>query len=705
MNGVRVEPYSLETHVARTDLMLYVYRGTEGWSVWAEYNTDLFERATIERLLEHYENLLTSIADDPDRPLSELELSGRPELLAMLRTWNETGADFSEAPIHAQFLDQARRSPEAPALRFQASPASPEEVLSYRELDERSARLATVLLRHGAGPGALVGLCLERSVDLLVAWLAVQRTGAAYVPLDPAYPADRIAYMVSDSGLAFVVTRSELEPLLPEDVERLALDRLADDVARAEPDRELRGDVRDRMYVIYTSGSTGRPKGVEVEHRSVSNFLASMARAPGFRAGETLLAVTTLSFDIAVLELALPLVTGGTVVLASRDAAGAGDQLAALIARVEPDVMQATPATWRMLLLAGWEGLGRLRVLCGGEALPRELADELLPRCAELWNMYGPTEATIWSTTERVEEGDGAVPIGRPIASTSVYVLDERHRPQPIGVPGELWIGGEGLARGYLDRPELTAERFQPDPFRAGGRMYRTGDLARWRDDGRLDCLGRVDDQVKLRGFRIELGEIEAVLAEVEGVHQVVCVVQEPRSGDQRLAAFYRPAEGGDVDVEILRGVARAKLPAYMVPARFVELEELPLTPNGKVDRRALRALEVDVTPAAEHVGPRNDVERRIARIWGDSLGVEQVSVDTNFFDLGGHSLLLAEVHVRLQEAFQAGLSIVELFQNPTVSSLALHLANGSRNPDGPGGSGGAGAGRRARMLDRRMKR
>jgi amino acid adenylation domain-containing protein len=566
---------------------------------------------------------------------------------------NETAVAFPKEPVHTQFEASVDRTPDATAALFPGRSEAADTRLTYRELDERANRLAHHLIASGVEPGALVGLCLERSLEMLVAQLAIQKAGAAYVPLDPAFPQERLVYMIGDSGLGTVVTRSELAPLLVgARAEHVLLDAAADQISSASSARPgLEVSANERMYVIYTSGSTGRPKGVEIEHRSVSNFLASMAREPGLSADETLLAVTTLSFDISVLELMLPLMVGATVAIASSEVAADGESLRALLERLQPAVMQATPATWRMLLLTGWEGAADLRIFCGGEALPRELANELLPMGAELWNLYGPTEATIWSTVWKVEPGEGPVVIGHPIANTQVYVLDAAGEPTPTGVPGELWIGGDGLARGYLDRPSLTAERFVPDPFSLveGARMYRTGDLARWRRDGTLECLGRIDNQVKLRGFRIELGEIDSVLTEAPGVTQCVSIVREDTPGDQRLVAYYVPE--GEVDVAAMRELAREKLPAYMVPASFVELERLPLTPNGKVDRRALHALQrVQAPSGTNFVPPSSAMESALAEIWIELLGVQRVSIYDNFFDLGGHSLLSVQVTARVRD-------------------------------------------------------
>ena len=673
LGSIAIDPIEVQAEVTRTDLTLWSFRRRDGFSVWLEYSTDLFERGTIERMLACYEELLRSALADPDARLSALTLLPPEERERVVAEWNDTAAPFPDAPVFAQFEQQVERTPEATALLWPGTGGAEDERLSYRELDRRANRLAQYLVARGVRPDTLVGLCLERSVDLLVANLAIQKAGAAYVPLDPGFPLERLAYMIVDAALEVVVgTASEAVPA------ELAVDLEAEADAIAACSSERLGldvPVTARMYVIYTSGSTGRPKGVELEHRSVSSFLATMSREPGLDEGDTWLAVTTLSFDISVYELMGPLMVGGTVILASKEATADGEALRALMERLRPSVMQATPATWRLLRLAGWEGDPELRLFCGGEALPRELANELVPLGREVWNLYGPTEATIWSTIWRVEAGEGPVLIGRPIGNTQIYVLDAEHRPVPIGVRGELWIGGEGLARGYLNRPELTAERFLASPFLAVGRMYRTGDVARWRADGLLECLGRADNQVKLRGFRIELGEIEAVIAEDEGVRECIAVVREDTPGDQRLVAYYVRAGGAQVAPDDLLERARAKLPAYMLPSALVELDQLPLTPNGKVDRRALRALETS-TPAAavEHVVPRNETERVVAEIWREVLRVERVPVDTNFFDLGGHSLLLAELHARLRAELEVDVTIVELFQYPTVGGLTAHL-------------------------------
>ncbi len=712
MGEITFQPFGLDVTMARNDLTLWAALDRERFFAWAEYNTDLFDPETVDALLDHYVEVLQSGLSNPDARVSRLEMTARAERERLLEEWNATEAEYPQSALHEQVERRVDANPEGVALIYPHVDGTEDEELSYRELDERANQLAHHLAKRGIGPGDLVGVCLERSSWMVETVLGILKVGAAYVPLDPSFPSERLAYMAQDSGAKLVVSRSEHDALFESSgVEVLELDQAREAIA-GEPRTRLgvKVDPSSRMYVIYTSGSTGRPKGVEIQHRSVANFLASMQRQPGFVEGEKLLAVTTLSFDISVLELMLPLVSGGVVVVAPKEAVGDARHLAELLSRFEVDVMQATPATWRLLLVSGWEGSSRLRILSGGEALPRELAQELLVRGRELWNLYGPTETTIWSTVKQVEDGKSAVTIGRPIANTRIYVLDKNLELCPIGVPGELWIGGEGLARGYLNRSELTAERFLADPFAVGGRMYRTGDLAKWKRDGDVECLGRVDNQVKLRGFRIELGEIESVLSEVDGVKQCVCVVKEEGAGDQRLVAYFTRKEGArpqEALVEALRGKARERLPSYMAPSLFAELAELPLTPNGKVDRKALKERELSGSYGGESalVSAETELEQRIAQVWGEVLKLGQVSVTRNFFDLGGHSLLLAEAHAKLRETLDPQLSIIEMFQFPTVRALAAHIGarGGRKEADlAPERRASLAAGRKALMQRRR---
>jgi len=486
-----------------------------------------------------------------------------------------------------------------------------------------------------------------------------------------------------------LVTQRGLEqklPVLPASI--LHLDTDWEAIAREDATDAGLPQVRPEnlAYVLYTSGSTGKPKGVAIPHAAVVNFLRSMQREPGFSAADRLLAVTTLSFDIAGLELYLPLVTGGTTVIASREDNYDPARLMERIRQSQCTVMQATPATWRALLEAGWEGSKKLKVLCGGEALPGDLAAALLPRCAELWNMYGPTETTIWSTIHHVTSVDGPIPIGRPIANTQVFILDGHRQLVPTGIVGELYIGGAGLARGYLARPELTAERFVESPFEPNARLYRTGDRARWLADGTLECLGRVDNQVKIRGFRIEPGEVESALARHPAVGQCVVVAREDSHGDKILAAYLEPQPGQPApQISDLRQHLASDLPAYMVPSAFVVLDQLPLTPNGKIDRNALPAPTFDyVRTAQESLAPRTETEQALATIWSEVLKVGSIGIHDNFFDLGGHSLLVIRAVSRIRDVFEVDLLPSSFFAHPTVAGLARVLAEDKGKSDPP---------------------
>ena len=674
--GLEVRPVLADRGAAQLDLTLSIltYEG-QIHTQW-EFSTDLFDRATIERMVRHYEQLLVAVVADPARRLSQLPLLTAEDERQLLGVWNDTAVEHArDRCVHELLEASARRTPAAPAV------VAGGVTLSYGELDARANRLAHLLVGRGVTPGARVAICLDRTVDLPVALAAVLKAGAAYVPLDPTHPAERLQYTLEDADVACTLTLARFAPGL--EGARAPLVRLDEVEAEwaAQPATPVAVATRpeDVAYVIYTSGSTGRPKGVEVEHRNVVAFLEAMRRAPGCTAEDVLLAVTTLSFDIAGLELWLPLSVGGRVVLASRTDVLDGERLMALLEEQRVTVLQATPATWRLLLEAGWAGKADLKALCGGEALPRDLAATLVPRVAALWNMYGPTETTIWSTASRVADGPGAVPIGRPIANTRVYVLEPSGQLAPVGVPGELCIGGEGVARGYRQRPELTAEKFVTIALPGGRteRVYRTGDVARFRADGQLEFLGRRDHQVKLRGFRIELGEIEAVLATHPGVKECVVTVREDQPGDQRLVGYVVADAGASFEAEAARDTLRTKLPEYMVPNAFMTLPALPLTPNGKIDRKAL---PVPAAPAPRTAAVSDalmtPVQRRVADIWQEVLRIDRVGLHDNFFDMGGHSLLLVKLHAALNRAFNGDLTIVELFQRTTVAAQADRLAS-----------------------------
>jgi amino acid adenylation domain-containing protein len=669
--GLGVSPLDLDAGGAKLDFAFNVIETPERVKVQAQYSTDLFEEATVCRFLAHWQTLLEGIVADPGCRLAQLPILTPAEREQLLVGWNATAADFPrERCVHHLVEAQAARTPHAVAV------ACEDRQLTYAELNAQANRLAHALRRRGIGPEALVGIYVERSLEMVVGLLGVLKAGGAYLPLDPSFPSERLAFMLTDTEAPMILTQHRLLPQLPPHrAQVLCLDEPGK-VLESQGDANLSGGAAPEhlAYVIYTSGSTGKPKGVQIPHAAVVNFLTSMAREPGLTAQDRLLAVTSLSFDIAGLELFLPLTVGACVDVVSREVAGDGARLRRRLEETRPTVMQATPATWRMLLDAGWTG-GLAKILCGGEALSSELANRLMATGAELWNMYGPTETTIWSLVSRVEPGVDVVSLGRPIANTTVYVLDAHMQPVPVGVPGELYLGGTGLARGYLRRPELTAERFIRHPFDAQpeARLYRTGDLVRYPPDGTLQFLGRIDHQVKVHGFRIELGDIEAVLVQHAAVKETVVVAREDSPGDKRLVAYLVPTGLETPAASELRRFLREQLPEYMVPSAFVTLTALPLTPNGKVNRLALPAPE-QTRPELEEafVAPRTPAEETIAAIWAELLRVSTVGVRDNFFGLGGNSLLATRVMARLRDAFQVELPLRSLFEAPTVEGLTL---------------------------------
>jgi amino acid adenylation domain-containing protein len=672
--GLRAEVATTPRAFENFDLFVNAAEKHGGLTLEAQYNTDLFDRATVERWMAEYETLLRSALAAPGAPLGALEARTAAER-ALVDAWNAASARAYPADETAADLLAAglARTPERTAL------VAADAALTYAELDARSAALAAELRARGVGRGSLVGVALGRSSRLPAAVLGVLRSGAAYVPLDPAFPRERLAFMAGDAGLALLVSERALAAELPApEVARLFLDDVdpapaAGPAAGLAPDRSRDARADDPAYVIYTSGSTGTPKGVAVPHRAVANFLRAMAESPGLTADARLLAVTTLSFDIAVLELLLPLTVGARVVLATASEAADGAALRRLIAAHDVNVLQATPSTWRLLLAAGERFGAGFTALCGGEALPLALARELLATGLALWNVYGPTETTVWSACRRVRAEDARVRVGGPIANTRLHVVDGALRPLPLGVAGELCIGGAGVALGYLGRPELTAEKFVPDPF-GPGTLYRTGDLARWLPDGTVEVLGRADGQVKVRGHRIELGEIEAVLGRHPGVRQAVVLAREDRPGDQRLAAYVVP-EGPMPADDALRTHLRRLVPEYMVPQHFVELGALPLTPNGKVDRKRLPAPEAAAAPAGGAFADAETAsERLLQAVWQRVLGLPRVSATDDFFALGGHSLLAAQAAAQVAREAGVELSMRRLFEAPTVRALARVL-------------------------------
>ena len=661
--GVELRPAleeAAETGTARFDLTLNLSDGPDGLAGALEYNLDLFDPGTARRFAAAYATLLAAALADPGRPLWELPLLTPDERAQVLGEWNDTGEPLpAEMAVHRWIEEQARRRPEAVALVQGA------RALTYAELDTRAGILARRLAAQGLGPERCVALQLERSIGMVVALLAVMKTGGAWLPLDPGHPEERRARILEDARNPPVLTDADLTDA----------DLTGEDDGAMLPEPFL--DPDGLAYVIFTSGSTGRPKGVQVVRRGLANFLAAMRRRPGLGEHDVLVAVTTLAFDISGLELLLPLTVGARVVVATREEAADGQRLAALLAGAT--ALQATPATWRLLLETGWQAAAGFKVLCGGEALPGELAARLGAHGAEVWNLYGPTETTIWSAVEAVTTAERAVvPLGRPIANTTIHILGRGLEPVPAGVPGELLIGGAGLARGYLGRPDLTAERFVPDPLgKPGERLYRTGDLARRLPDGRLEFLGRLDHQVKIRGHRIELGEIEAALAGHPAVRHAVVVDRPDPSGERRLVAYAETSEGtgGTLALDQIRAFLRERLPDYMLPSAFVALDRLPLNPSGKVDRQALPDPSLERPElTVGYIAPREGREALLAALWSEVLGVDRVGIHDNFFDLGGHSLLLMRLQGRLAAETGLDLPVLELFEHPTIAALARRL-------------------------------
>jgi amino acid adenylation domain-containing protein len=694
-NTPAASDYDVVSGGTTLDLTLYMWDsdGVIGGSL--EYNATLFDAKTIACFAGCFETLAAAMAGQPDAAIERLPVLTAAQETEWFEKYDGPALAFPDGCVHEWIDQQASKTPGAIAVVCE------DEQLTYRELQVHSNRLAHRLRELGVGPNSLVALCLNRSTDLAVAPLAVWKAGGAYVPLDPEFPRDRLAFMLEDSAAAVLVTESQLLDRLPSDLPTLVcLDRdrkMLESASAHTP--EPFTSANSLAYVLYTSGSTGKPKGVEIRHRSLVSFLASMQGQPGIAPSDRLLAVTTFSFDIAGLELYLPLVSGARVVIAPRDAAFDGDALIRILNDSKITIMQATPVTWRLLLESGWQGTPGLKLLCGGEALTSELAAQLAATGAEVWNLYGPTETTIWSTSQRIHSQDERVSIGRPIANTQVHLLDEYRQPVPPGVAGELYIGGDGLARGYLRREELTAERFVNSPFHAGQRLYRTGDLVRRLPNGDLEYKGRVDHQVKVRGFRIELGEIEAALEQQPGISQAIAVVREDNAGDQQLTAYMTAPDGVKPDSAELRKALQAFLPEYMIPSSFVQLDEFPLTPNRKVDRKALLAPEYcprhtsdspplqngsgnseqpafgeDLSPN-RYAPPSNDIELTMTEIWCDVLGLQRVGVLDNFFEAGGHSLSAVRLISRLRAAMDMELPLRCIFIHPTISELSRHIS------------------------------
>lgn len=661
---MRNEPITGTT--AKYDLTLIVMETVQGYRLLWEYCTDLFKEETIIRLSTHFMQLLDNLLAQPQTPVLTVPLLTGEERQLILSDWNATERPYPHQTVTQMFKTQAAQTPDAIAV------TATDGELTYAELDTQSDKFAAWLRQRSLPPDTLIGVALPRDSRMLVTVLGILKAGAAYLPLDPAYPARRIQYMLDQAQAPLLITTSETQKTLPEhQASLILLDKQWADMMAMPPLTEECSRLDDLAYVIYTSGSTGKPKGVEIRHRNLANFLCGMQETPGICADDTMLAIATLSFDISKLELYLPLLCGARVLLVDQETAKDAMLLTELLNREPVTMMQATPATWQMLLAAGWQGKAGLTILSGAEAMSATLAKQLLARSTAVFNVYGPTETTVWATCGSVTEAEcaaeGVISVGTPIANTDIYILDDYLNPVPIGVTGNLYIGGAGVGRGYLRQPHLTAERFLAHPFKPGEPIYYTGDLARYRADGNIEFLGRSDHQVKIRSFRIELGEIENSLQQHESVVQAVVHPYE----DQLIAYLIADEE---IPVSELRSHIKESLPEYMVPHRFITLEAFPLTPSGKVDRKLLPAPDTDTAVlASEYAAPRNAIEETLAGIWQELLKLPKVGIHDNFFELGGDSLLAIR---SMSDAKRAGLQFTyqQFFMHQTIAELSPHV-------------------------------
>ncbi|CAN5252451.1 amino acid adenylation domain-containing protein [soil metagenome] len=642
------------------------------------YNTKLFKAATIRSMMDDFEFLLRELVRNPNVLIGKIPASNANELKKQLTAWNNTGCAYpKETPLHQLISAQAVKTPDQTAIKFGS------KATSYKTLNESANQLASVLIKNNIKPGDKVAFALDRSAEMVVVLLGIMKAGATYIPLDPQFPLNRINFMLADSEASIMLTskkykgqyESKAKELLIEDVWETLKDQPV-----TNPDVHVNG--HDLVYILYTSGSTGMPKGVQIAHHNLVNFLYSMQKQPGINSGDKLLAVTTISFDIAGLELFLPLLFGAQIVLADAATSKDGRALLDIIKSEKITIMQATPYTWRIMLEAGWDSTTPVKVICGGEALPVDLANAILTRASSLWNVYGPTETTVWSTLKQIKAEDKVITIGRPIDNTSIYILDKFLNHQPPGSVGEIYIGGEGVAKGYLSRPELTDEKFVNDPFSQipGEKMYQTGDLGKYMPDGEIMCLGRADAQIKIRGYRIETGEIEFQLSNEGNVKEAVVIARPDNLGIDKLVAFIVLKDGFEnenaaAQAQSWRSSLKNMLPDYMVPDNFIVVPAMPLTPNGKIDKKALAHIgDAPTEHIYEYAAPRTDNEKLVAGIWMEYLGLEKVSIHDNFFELGGHSLIAVQVMTRIEKETGKRLPLATLFENSTVEKLSRML-------------------------------
>ncbi|MCK4608414.1 MAG: amino acid adenylation domain-containing protein, partial [Gammaproteobacteria bacterium] len=681
LSNITSKRICIDPGAAKFDLTFNLLETKEGLTCEVEYRIDLYKKMTICRMADHFVMLLQEIIQNPKNKIKEFSILTRQEQSNILLDWNNTEKTYGLSnPLHQLFEEQARETPDNTAIVFN------KKCFSYGQLDKQTNQLAHYLQNYNVKSEQIVAVCLERSNIMIVSLLGVLKSGCAYLPIDPDYPIARIQYILEDSKAGMILTQKKYankinEVLRGNDFKAKII--VLDDVScdyHSEPDDSIVIQLSINMlaYVMYTSGSTGKPKGVLIEHKSLINFLYSMQDVFKLDCRDRMLALTPFTFDISGLELYLPLITGACCIISDKKTSSDANRINQMIMDHKISIMQATPATWQMLIDDDWKNSTNIKVLCGGEALSKDLANRLFNLGSPIWNLYGPTETTIWSALYKLKscpDDVSVTPIGKPIANTQVYILNKYLQPLPIGVPGELYIGGVGLARGYLNRPELTKEKFIKSPFskEKGSRLYKTGDLVRWMPDGNIEFLGRIDDQVKIRGFRIELDEVNKQLSQIAGVTNSVVLAKDDAGSNKYLAAYLVYQDKSKHDIASIRQQLQQFLPDYMIPEQFFVLDRLPVTPNGKVDRQALLALQQAET---ESIEPATDskLEEKIAKVMAELLSTDKVDVSQNFFEMGMHSFLIVQACSRLNAELATNLKPVDLFTYPTIRSISMFL-------------------------------
>jgi aspartate racemase len=665
LSGLDITGFFFDTGYSQLDLSLHLYQSENGYNCRMEYDTDLFQKDTIKRMIANFQHLLKILAINPEKKLSEISIVNLEEKNRLINEWNNTTERFDKNLTLAELFElQAAKTPDSIAV------IAGERKLTYKELNQKANQISNYLKEFRVGPESIVGICIDRSPEMIIGILGILKAGGAYLPIDPDLPEERIHFISKDAGVNFVLTSEPHKDLFPNN-QLIFLDsdwNKINNYSRENSPSSVQS--HNLAYVIYTSGSTGQPKGVMIEHRSIVNFLLSMKTKPGISANDFLLAVTTISFDIAALELFLPLISGAKIYLANKIQAGDGYLLKKIIDKMNISIIQATPATWKLLIEAGWGKTPGLKMLCGGEAFSHDLAIQLLERGESLWNMYGPTETTVWSSVNKIEN-NSSVLIGPPISNTRFYIVDKFNQITPIGVPGELLIGGAGIARGYLKRESLNAEKFISDKISGNGeRLYRTGDLVKYNPDGNIQFLGRLDFQVKIRGFRIEVGEIENVLNAHISIKQSIVAATENAKGDKILSAYVLPESNQNFSIKEIRNYLKKKLPDYMIPSFFIKLDKLPLTPNGKIDRKKLPVPDHKILSSKNHSAPRDELDTQLKFIWEKAFGFN-IGINDDFFEIGGHSLLAAQIFAQIRKVLNKNLPLATLFKTSTISGLA----------------------------------